>query len=135
MLSKFQHWHDAGCLIHVANPVCEQDILTDRWPETLRDQETFISDLESLVANVERLVSGCGLDEMKEIMEKLFGEAPTTDAFRAFNENMGNRIRTGRSQHRRDTGSLIVSATTAASVTGPSSATRTKKHTFDGKER
>ena len=135
MLSEFRNWHNAECLIHVTNPVCKEDVLTDRWPETLRDQAIFISDLESLVANVERLVSGCGLDEMKEIMVKLFGEAPTTDVFQAFNEHMGNRIRTGESQHHRDTGSLIVSATTAAGVTGPSSATRTKKHTFYGKER
>ncbi len=131
MLSKFRHWHDAGCFIHVANPVCKEDVLTDRWPETLRDQAIFISDLESLVANVERLVSGCGLDEMKEIMVKLFGEAPTTDVFQAFNEREGGRISGGQSQHRRDTGSLIISTTTAAGVT--SSATRTKKHTFYGK--
>ena len=52
------------CLIQVTNPVCKEDVLTDRWPGTLRDQTIFISDLENLVAKVERLVSGCNLGEM-----------------------------------------------------------------------
>lgn len=135
MLSKFQNWHNAGCLIQVTNPVCKEDVLTDRWPETLQDQGLFISDLENLVVQVEKLVSGCDLGEMQEIMVKLFGEMPTTDVFQAFNERMGAQVRTGQSRHRRDTGSLIVPATTATSVTVPSSATKTKKHTFYGKER
>ena len=134
MLSEFRNWHNARCLIHVTNPVCKEDVLTDRWPETLQDQAIFIRDLEILVAQVDKLVSGCGLDEMKRIMVELFGEAPTTDVFQAFNERVGDKVSTGQSQHRRDTGSLIISTTTAAGVTGPSSATRTKKHTFYGKE-
>ncbi len=135
MLSKFRHWHNADCLIQVANPVCEQDVLTDRWPETLQDQAIFISDLKNLVAQVEKLVSGCDLGETREIMVKLFGEVPTTEVFQTFNESMGNQVRTGQSKHSRDTGSLIVPATTATSATVPSSATKTKQHTFYGKER
>ena len=135
MLSEFRNWHDAGCLINVTNPVCKEDVLTNRWPETLQDQGLFIRDLENLVAQVKRLVSECDLGEMREIMAKLFGEVPTMDAFQAFNERMGNQVRTGQSKHRRDTGSLIVPTTMATGVTVPSSATRTKKHTFYGKER
>ena len=99
-LHEFQRSHNAGCLIHVTNPVCEQDILTDRWPESLRDQAIFINDLENLVAKVERLVSGCDLSEMQAIMMNLFGEAPTAEVFRAFNERLGKEVRDGRSQHR-----------------------------------
>ena len=134
MFSVFKKCHDERRRIRVVNPVCNQDVLTDRWPKTLQDQAIFIRDLENLVAQVKKMVAGCDLGEMKEIMVKLFGEAPTTDVFRAFNEHVGDQVRTGQSQYRQDTGSLIVPTTTATSVTSPSSATRTRKHTFYGKE-
>ena len=133
MLSEFRRWHDAGCLIHVANPVCEQDVLTDRWPESLQDQAIFIRDLENLVVQVERLVSGCDLEAMKAIMVDLFGEVPTTDAFRAFNERLGNQVQLGQNQHRPDTGSLVLPTTaTGTGVAIPSGAVSTPKHTFLG---
>ena len=133
MLSEFRRWHGAGCRIHVANPVCEQDVLTDRWPESLQDQAIFIRDLENLVVQVERLVSGCDLEAMKAIMVDLFGEVPTTDAFRAFNGRLGNQVQLGQSQHRPDTGSLVLPTTaTGTGVAIPSGAVSTPKHTFLG---
>ena len=133
-LHEFQCFHNAGCRIHVTNPVCEQDILTDRWPESLQDQALFIDDLKNLVTKIERLVSGCDLGEMKTIMVELFGEAPTIDAFRAFNESMGGSVQLGQSQHRPDTGSLVLPTTTATGtgVVIPSGAESTPKHTFLG---
>ena len=114
-------------------PFCEQDVLTDRWPESLQDQAIFIRDLENLVVQVERLVSGCDLEAMKAIMVDLFGEVPTTDAFRAFNERLGNQVQLGQSQHRPDTGSLVLPTTaTGTGVAIPSGAVSTPKHTFLG---
>ena len=130
MLSEFRRWHDAGRHIHVANPVCEQDVLTDRWPETLRDQAVFIRDLENLVAKVERLVSGYDLEEMKTIMVDLFGEAPTFEVFRAFNERMGNQVQLGQSQHRPGNGRLVLSPTVATGLTVAPGTLRTPEHTF-----
>ena len=89
MLTVFRTYHGQGRLVHVENPVCERDILTDRWPGSPRDQAIFISDLEDLVEKVERLMAGCDLAEMQKIMVSLFGETPTADAFRYFNEHMG----------------------------------------------
>ena len=141
MLSEFRNWHDAGCLIQVTNPVCKEDVLTDRWPGTLRDQTIFISDLENLVAKVERLVSGCNLGEMnlgemKKIMVELFGEAPTTDAFRAFNEQMGDQVSKGQSRHHPSTGGLILPAgIVGATNPTPLGSRTTPRHTFRGTER
>ncbi len=133
MLSEFRRWHDARCLIHVANPVCEQDVLTDRWPESLQDQAIFIRDLENLVMQVERLVSGCDLEEIKKIMMELFGEAPTIDVVEFFVRRMGDGMLSGQSQHRPGTGSLVFPTTAAGtSVTTPSGAVSTPKHTFFG---
>lgn len=134
MLSVFQTCHNAGKRIQVSNPVCKPDVLTDRWPETLQDQAVFLRDLENLVAKVDRLVSGCDLGEMQKIMIELFGEAPTKEAFQAFNERIGQEIREGHSQHHSKTGGLIIPAS-VANVTPPSGTRSTPKHTFYGDER
>ena len=134
MLSVFQKCHNEGKRIHVSNPVCDQDVLTDRWPETLQDQAVFLQDIESLVTKVARLVSDCNLVEMQKIMIELFGEAPTTEAFQAFNERIGQEIRDGRSQHHSKTGGLIIPAS-VANVPPSSGTRRTPKHTFYGTER
>ena len=136
MLSEFQRCHGVGMLIHVANPVCPQDVLTDRWPGSWDWQAVFVNDLRTLVAKVKRLASGCPLDEMQKIMIELFGEAPTAEAFRDFNQRFGNEIRHGRSQHVPGPGRLVVPTGVAAgSVVFPSSARRTPRHTHFGGNR
>lgn len=110
MLAEFKRWHDARRRIRVTNPVCPADVLTDRWPESFLDQAAFIEDLRVLVTKVQWLISGRGLDEMKKIMVELFGESPTADAFRVFNQQLGGQIRRGRSGYHPDPGKLIVPA-------------------------
>lgn len=135
ILHEFQRFHNARRRIRVTNPVCEQDVLTDRWPESLQDQAIFINDLKNLVTKVEMLVSGRDLGEMQKIMVELFGEAPTAEVFRTFSERSGKEVRDGRSQHRPDTGSRIIPATAATGATIPPGALATPKHTFFGGER
>ena len=129
MLEVFRRYQGLGRRVHVANPVCAEDILTDRWPGTLRDQEVFIGDLEHLVRQIERLIEGCDLDEMQKIMTGLFGEAPTGEAFRSFNEKVGGMVRDGQSRYRTGAGGLVLPGA-AAVVATPSVAT--PKHTFFG---
>lgn len=129
MLDEFRRCQGLGRFVHIANPVCAEDVLTDRWPGTLRDQAIFIGDLENLVRQVERLIEGCDLDEMQKIMVGLFGEAPTGEAFRSFNEKVGGMVRKGQSRHRTGAGGLVLPGA-AAVVAKPSVAT--PKHTFFG---
>ena len=135
ILHEFQRFHNAGRRIRVTNPVCDQDVLTDRWPESLQDQAIFINDLKNLVTKVELLVSGCDLGEMQKIMVELFGEAPTAEVFRTFSERSGKEVRDGRSQHRPDTGRRIIPTTAATGATILPGALATPKHTFFGGER
>ena len=131
MLDVFRHHQSLGRLVHITNPVCADDVLTDRWPGSLRDQAIFIGDLENVVRQIERLIAGCDLAEMQEIMTGLFGEAPTAEAFRTFNEQVGGMVRDSQSLHRVGAGGLVLPA--AASVITISSAARaTPKHTFYG---
>ena len=134
ILSVFRQAHGRGFPVHIVNPVCEQDVLTDRWPESLQAQALFIRDLEDLAHKAERLAAGCDLAEMQEIMVSLFGETPARDAIRAFNERNGNGIGGGRSRHDTQKGGLIIAAT-AAGTTVPAVARSTPQHTFDGTER
>lgn len=131
MLEVFHRCQRDGTLVHVVNPVCKDDILTDRWPGTLHDQKIFIDDLEALVREVERLVRGCDLGEMKEIMTRLFGEAPTGEAFRTFNEKVGGMVKDGQSRHSSGAGGLVLPGA-ASAVATPGFARETPRHTFYG---
>ncbi len=130
MLSVFRQYHDRGRPIHIVNPACEQDVLTDRWPGSLQDQALFISDLKDLVHKAERLVAGCDLEEMQKIMASLFGEVPATEAVKAFNERSGTAIRDGRSRHDPGKGGLSIPAVVTLPVSRP-----TPRHKFYGTER
>ena len=134
MLSVFQEAHTQGRLVHIVNPVCEKDVLTDRWPESRQDQDLFIRDLEDLVLKAERLVEGCDLEEMQKIMVSLFGEAPTIEAVRAFNEGIGKDIREGRSGHDPGKGGLRIPAVITTPVSRPAPRP-TLRHKFYGTER
>lgn len=136
MLDVFRRWQRAGLLIQVVNPACPEDILTDRWPGSLPEQGRFIADLEDLVVKVERLIAGSPLEDMREIMADLFGEAPAEQAFRAFNERIGAAVRDGRSQYVPQTGRVSLAGTGIVSgVAAPAVARATPRHTFYGTER
>ena len=130
MLSIFQEAHAQGRSVHIVNPVCEKDVLTDRWPGSLQDQALFIRDLEDLVHKAERLVAGCDLEEMQQIMASLFGEVPATEAVKAFSERIGKDIRDGHSRHDPGKGGLSIPAVIAPPVSRP-----TLRHRFYGTER
>jgi Second Messenger Oligonucleotide or Dinucleotide Synthetase domain len=136
MLDVLRAEQRAGRKIEVRNPECEEDILTDRWPASLQEQNVFIRDLEDLVAKVERLIAGCPLDEMRVIMTDLFGEGPAEQAFRAFNERFGNSIRQGRSRYSTDGGRLSLPGSgLVAGAAAPLITRASPPHTFYGTER
>lgn len=80
VLTDLDRAHLSRGLIHVANPVCPADILTDRWPETLDAQATFTTDLRNLVADLQALQRSSDINEIRGILVRLFGEAPALKA-------------------------------------------------------
>ena len=133
MLALFREHDDSGRLVNIVNPVCEDDVLTDRWPESIASQRVFVNDLEGLVSMLMRLVSGQPLDDMQGIMMRLFGEAPTSDVFREHGRRIGDAIAAGRSRHDPGTGGLVVPATGSSIGSGrPSQVRRTPRHRFFG---
>ena len=124
MLAFFERSHQAHRSVHVENPVCPRDVLTDRWPTNLGDQAVFVKDVRRLVERLEHL-QDCDLGEIRQIMVVLFGEGPTADAVERFMESVGQGVRRGKSQHRRNGGSVVVPGAAATGIATP-------KHKFYG---
>ena len=118
MLAFFEQADRSHRRVHVQNPVCPRDVLTDRWPADLDDQAVFVEDLRRLVERLEQL-QDCDLDEIRQIMAGLFGEGPTADAVERFIEHVGREIRQGKSRHRRNGGLVVAPGVAAGGVTAP----------------
>lgn len=130
LLDVFKAAQNCGQLVHATNPSCPSDVLTDRWPGALKDQDLFVRDLEGLVRDLHVLTSGCSLDQMRAILARLFGEGPTWRAIRAFNEaQIGHPIRNGSSRHYPN-GGLAVPA--GLGVAPHVTSRRTPRNTFYG---
>ena len=135
LLAVFQVADRDGHLVHVTNPVCDEDVLTDRWPESSPSQRQFLHNLEHLVHQLERLDGDCDLQEMKEILASLFGEAPAASAVTAFGDGMGAAIQDGQSQHRPGVGGLVIPGIGLGAPAVMAEPVRpTPAHTFYGEE-
>lgn len=118
-----------GRLAQVHNPACEGDVFTDRWPGSLHAQGVFVDDLAILVKRLEELQGECTLDRMREIMAELFGEHPTREAFKVFNERAGRSIVDGLSAHMPGSGRFVIPGVAAVASVG---AAATPRHTYFG---
>lgn len=65
LLSMFEECQAVGRLISEVNPVCSEDLLTDRWPLSTEEQLQFVSDLRALVKDAGRLAEGGRLIKCK----------------------------------------------------------------------
>lgn len=111
------HFHQAemnGSLIHVVNPACSQDVLSDRWPANRGDQQQFLAHLDGLIRTVQRLRGDHDLDELRGELAALFGEWPARKAIEAFSKQKGNDIRKGRNRLQRGTGAIALPSMTGA---------------------
>lgn len=129
--------HQLNQKVHIENPACKPDVLTDRWPCSLDEQAVFLHDIEDLIAKVVQLRGNCDLAEMQGIMNDLFGENPTGEVFKSFNEQLGRRIALGQSSSRPGSGRLdlgMASVAGSTAVAAPRSPA-TRPHTFYGSRR
>lgn len=98
-------------LLHAANPVCGEDVLTDRWPGSQTDQTTWLRDLEHLVQTLTTYVYGdLSLSQRQDILTDLFGETPAKGAISDFATRMGRDKEREASRFAPGTGRLIVPA-------------------------
>lgn len=123
-------------LLHVANPACPTDVFTDRWPESLAQQNEFAGHLKALVSGLEAVRRGdLFADRLMEWLRQTFGKHVVTQAADRMAHDIGAAVQSGGYQYSRR-GSLL--APTSAAVAGVAAVTRpglvaAKPHTFFGK--
>lgn len=111
----------------VTNPVCEQDVLSDRWRVGSPEAAIFVSNLRHFSSEIGRLNSGVDLSESKKILADLFGEYPTRDAMARYGERVGQAVRKSQTSHRRVTAGVLIPTSSQAR---PRNANPTRPHRF-----
>ncbi|MDP2372630.1 nucleotidyltransferase [Reyranella sp.] len=132
MLAVLEQNQRLGRLVHLTNPRCPLDVLTDRWPEDRTAQSIFIDDLRYLVARLEQL-DDADLEAAREILVDLFGEVAGTEVVRKFAEASSRSIREGKSGHLSGVGRFATPAIGVVSAYSPR-VEATKPHRFFGGE-
>ena len=125
-----------GQLINVKNPCHELDVFTDRWPESISQQDDYVKKLKDLVAGLEQLKRGqMSPPYMMEWMRNQFGGQVVTRAADAIANEIGYSIKSSSQQYTR-TGKLIIpaAATTAAVAKSSKAIASGRDHTFFGKK-
>ena len=132
MLEIFEAAQRAGRFVHEENPACRADVLTDRWPASLEDQERFIGDLRELTQKLMRLIEGAPLEEMRTILGDLFGERPARDVVADYIKRYGSQVKQGSGAHLPGTGQIPAAGVMIGST--PTGAQKTQPHRFFGDE-
>jgi hypothetical protein len=119
-----------GKKVFARNPRCDDDILTDRWPENITDQAVFIGELTEFATKLQRLRADISLAEMQQILEDLFGEKPARSAVKDYVQRVGKDV--GSSGSRFMPGKAAIPAAVAGSVAAPSNTRSAPAHKFFG---
>lgn len=130
MLAVVGQVHDRGEKVFACNPMCREDILTDRWPSELSDQAIFIRELTDFAVKLRRLSGDIALPEMQQILEDLFGEKPVRSAVKDYVQRVGNDV--GSTGSRFLPGRAAISAAVAGIAATPSVARSAPPHKFFG---
>lgn len=116
MTRRFETESAYGRKLDLRNPAYTPDVFTDRWPESIDAQNTYISDLRHLVRQLSRLRDeNASLTEVRGILDDLFGESPAGFALERMLE--ANRGAIGTKEMRfGPTGKVLTGAAAAAAA-------------------
>ena len=111
----------------ITNPVCQNDILTDRWRVDAPEAAAFVKNIRHFSSEIGRLNAGCDVSEAKKILANLFGEYPTRDAVNRYGERVGQAVRNNQTSHKKVAAGVVVPAATRER---PRNAKPTQPHQF-----
>lgn len=121
-----------GRKLHVANPVCTDDVFTDRWPENVAQQNEFADHLRDLVAGLESAKRGAVFpDRLMDWLRNRFGDRVVTKAADRMAEEIGAGVQSAEQRYTRRGGLLLPSAGVVAAVASPS-IVQARPHSFYG---
>ena len=121
-----------GKPLHVANPQCQNDVLTDRWPEAIEQQNEFATHLEDLVKGLE-VVRSKTLNPaaISDWMRGNFGEQVVSKAADRIAKKMGMTVKSAEQQYTRK-GRVLLPASCGGLVSAVNSSAPASAHTFYG---
>lgn len=99
LITELENASARGRTIYVVNPACHQDVLTDRWPANVTEQQIFVNELRGLVAAMYKLKHGMSLPDMQRVLEELFGERAGRDAVTKYIDQHAQDRSAGRGFH------------------------------------
>jgi hypothetical protein len=94
MIRRIDEAEASGRLLSQDNPMCEADLLTDRWPRHQYDQREWRNELQYLVAAL-REVNSASLSRKLELLGDLFGEELSSRAVDKYRESIGQSAKSG----------------------------------------
>lgn len=122
-----------GRIADIRNPRCNDDRFTDRWPENLAAQRTYIGDLKLFRDQLGALMSDrYTLDQKRELLVRMFGEGgPAQSVVEDYAASLGRAIQSGQ-RTIAPSGRVMPIAGVAASAVIRPSAAQARPHTFFG---
>ena len=122
-----------GRTLHVANPVCPDDVFTDRWPETIAQQNEFAAYLRELVTGLESARRGETLaDRLMSWLRERFGDRVVTRAADRMADEVGSTIQASQQRYSRRGGLLLPTAGIVAATAANPAVSSARPHTFFG---
>lgn len=122
--------------LHVENPRHAADVFTDRWPESVPQQDQFAAHLRALVQGLETAQKGDVLpDRLMDWLRQHFGARVVTKAADRMAVEVGATVQSAEHSYGRR-GGLVAPAAGAAAIVGPpkSSPVPASRHTFYGRK-
>ena len=126
-VASFIEWHIVNRQ-PITNPVCDEDVLTDRWKVDSPEARAFVRNIRAFADDIRKIRSGTDTAETRKILAKLFGEYPTGDALKRYADRVGEAIREGRTGHRDRTAGVVIPAGATAPL--PRNTRPTRQHQF-----
>jgi hypothetical protein len=123
-------------LLHVANPVFDRDVFTDRWPESFAQQAEWRGQLIDLADTIQSLRQNeSSLEDLRDMLPGLFGDNVVAKGMRRFNDRSGRAVQTGQVRHTGQGGVFVPSrpaiVASPAIIAAPAMAAG-RPHTFMG---
>jgi hypothetical protein len=118
-------------LIDVRNPECPNDRFTDRWPENLTAQSTYIDDLKLFRQQLTAVMSDeLSLQEKSKLLSLMFGEGPAGSVVEDYAARIGESVRHG-TRRIAPSGRVLPAAVAASAIVTPTAA-QPRGHNFYG---
>lgn len=122
-------------MLLVANPSYNKDVFTDRWPESVSQQNEFARYLEELVTGLERAKSSKFTAwDLNQWLRNMFGDRVVTAAADRLADELGNAVREASHSYTAKGGIILPAAVGVAAPAVARAATPAVKHNFYGRK-